>query len=223
MYSKIYEINANDKANCTNQNFKNQLKLLNDLSNFLLNHLLTSKKYLHELTMTNWLDFIGIYSNNCLSNITMQLSHDKSTSSEVLLGDSTLSLKCLRKIFGVLFKYVPHLANTSKIFAIFHFLTLYLRYCTNYVEYKYRPHYWFMVFSFWRNENFNPDYTENLLGAMYEFCNYSKFDSLFEICMLGEEIGDRIVDLFNNRQASFAIKVRGFFVFLSKITPLRKF
>lgn len=48
---------------------------------------------------------------------------------------------------------------------------------------------------------------ENLMCALVEFINNMKHESLFEMCKLGREICERLVDIFGQRQITLVTKV----------------
>lgn len=82
-----------------------QTKILNDLSNFMSNYILTSSNYCSELKKQNWNELINFYMSNYLNYLTSNISIDP-----------VCSLKCLKRIFSNLAEYIG-LINSTKIFA----------------------------------------------------------------------------------------------------------
>lgn len=54
----------------------------------------------------------------------------------------------------------------------------------------------------------NPEIIENFVGAVNELCFNFQYDCLFEICKLGEEISQKLLELFCSRQSTLPIKVQ---------------
>ena len=52
----------------------------------------------------------------------------------------------------------------------------------------------------------NSDITDNLLGCILASCSGYMDEALFEICKLGEEITPKLIELFENKNATQQIK-----------------
>ncbi|CAF0882378.1 unnamed protein product [Brachionus calyciflorus] len=82
-----------------------QIKILNDLSNFMSNYILNNSKYCSEIKKQNWIDLINFYMSNYLNYLSSSLS-----------VDPVYSLKCLRRILSNVIENIGCI-NSTKIFS----------------------------------------------------------------------------------------------------------
>jgi hypothetical protein len=99
--------------NITEYSIPGIYKILNDLSSFFSNFILTNSRYCSELTLANWVEFINIYSNNYLKSVCLNNGH---LSNQVI--DPNVSIKCLRKLISYSTKFIG-VFNNFKLFSFF--------------------------------------------------------------------------------------------------------
>lgn len=65
-----------------------------------------------------------------------------------------------------------------------------------------------MILLNYKRKDWSPEIIENLTSALVECSNCFKIESIFELCKLGRELCERLVDVFGQRQTTFAAKVK---------------
>ena len=61
-------------------------------------------------------------------------------------------------------------------------------------------------FKFHRRE-LNAEIVENLITCLFTTCKHFSFESILQICKLGEELIFKLIEIYNHRQATIVIKV----------------